>query len=206
MVSLDNLLGKTTDFQLGISINDSSDLKFIFESNRIHYIELCIPVVQIKYFNDNLNFFQDAFSLEKDVLIDLVNYEAYFVVNPDKNNKNKKGEIIKKDTYISSLFKPDVVKVDVLTGGEAIKYLINECANETNKRFLNFLIMESLPIYYVIPKYPNSNLLEYYDNIIYRNNRIPKLIELKAPEPIKIFEEKGFQNKINELINLLLSK
>ena len=71
---------------------------------------------------------------------------------------------------------------------------------------LNFLIMESLPIYYVIPKYPNYNLLEYYDNIIYRNNRIPKLIELKAPEPIKIFEEKGFQNKINELINLLLSK
>lgn len=48
MVSLDNLLGKTTDFQLGISINDSSDLKFVFESNRIHYIELCIPVVQIK--------------------------------------------------------------------------------------------------------------------------------------------------------------
>lgn len=204
MINVNNVLKRSSNFQLGISIKDSIDLKFIFESSGMHYIELYVPVVQIKYLQDNLKFFLDVFNLEEDKLRTLINCESYIVVNPKENNEFKKGDVIKKSTYINLINESGIGVVDALSGGEAIKYLIDECATDENRRFLNFLLMDILPIYYVSPKYPNVNLLEYYDAITVCNQRIPKLIEKKAPELILIHEKMMLQKKFNELINVLL--
>lgn len=204
MINVNNVLRRSSNFQLGISIKDTSDLKFIFESSGMHYIELYVPVVQIKYLQDNLNLFLDTFNLEEKKLKALINCEAYIVVNPKENTEFKKGDVIKKSTYINLINESGIGVIDALSGGEAIKYLIDEYATDENRRFLNFLLMDRLPIYYVSPKYPDINLLEYYNSITVCNRRIPKLIEKKAPELILIHEKMVLQKNFNELISVLL--
>ena len=204
MINVNNVLRRSSNIQSGLSIKETRDLEYLFKVNAMHYIELNVPVVQMKYFQDNINYFQDIFEIEKDKLKALIDFEAYIVINPKENNEFKKGDVIEKPVYIKLLNEQGIGIIDALSGGEAIKYLINQYATDENRRFLNFLILNILPIYYVCPKYPDINLLEYYNSIAVCNKRIPKLIEKNAPELIIIHEKKLLQRKFNELLNVLL--
>lgn len=169
MVNLNNVLSKSSNFELGESIIDRDQLKSIFEYMDIHYIDLCVPVVQIKYFENNRVYFAEVFDCDVDDLIDLINFNIYIVVNSKKIKRFSEGQILERTLYFKIINELVNDAIEALSGGEAIQYLINKYAKDENKRYLNLLLIDKLSIYYVCPKYPDVNLIEYYDYIIHRN-------------------------------------
>lgn len=208
MVNVNNVLRKPKFMEEGESIKNTSELRSVFEFDCLHYIDLYVPVLQVKYFTNNFSYFKKELNLDADdeQIFDLINCQAYIVVDPKNNQKYKEGEIIKSSEYSGLILSNSNEVIDALCGGEAIKYLVNKYSNDENRRYLNFLLIEKLPIYYVSPKYPEINLFDYYETIIYRNIRLPKLDETGAPELIKINEKRLLQRKVNELIKLLLNE
>ena len=163
-------------------IKTMDELREVYGKDVNHYIKLSIPTVNVLLLLENLDKFKNY---TKKQLINLTYYSGYLVINENEQYLSD----LEYNMYMSS----NKNKKNVLSGGLAIKYLINRIISEDNSQNIQDIIIENIYI-------STNNQLINYDHVINRNNRIDKLIELSAPDLIIKNEKRRIQELIDEIV------
>lgn len=162
---------------------------------RFGHIELVSPVIHIWYLPDLVK----ALEISQMDLEKVVYCESYLILDP-KESGLKKYQIIATEE-----FQEYRGKAEVATGAEAIKKALQEKEN-----YLQNMILQIIPI---IPPdlrpmietekgiFATSDLNDLYRRVINRNNRLKRLIEMKAPEVIAQNEQRMLQEAVDALLD-----
>ena len=145
-----------------------------------NYINLFIPTVNVLLLLENLDKIK---KYSKQQLLSLTYYYNHLLIGETDKLIND----LEYNIYTLSN------KKNLLSGGSAIKYIIEKNLVGNNAQHLRNIIIEDVYI-------STNNKLINYDNLINRNERISKLVELCAPELIVRNEKRSLQKLIDEIV------
>jgi hypothetical protein len=181
---------------------------------RFGHISLASPVVNPLYLKLVCEYLARRYHLDEDDLKDVI----YFKKRLGLDAKNvSKEPVITDDNDLSELnHKTNNEGVNYYDGGEAVLKLLDGLYERAtvNEMFGDWqnIIMQSLLILPpdrrpLVPigggRFATSDLNDFYRRVINRNNRLKKLIELRAPKPIMDAEKLVLQEAIDYLFDNL---
>src|SRR6186713_330497 len=186
---------------------------------RMGHIKLVVPVVHIWYFKSLPNKIGYLLGMSSKKLESIIYYERYVVIQPglrvDKGQNT--GDLLARidlDGLSFSLRNAAANETSQQRKADALKRLsVVEAFRDANLRIQNrpeWMVMQYIP---VIPpelrplvpldggRFASSDLNDLYRRVIIRNNRLKRLLEIKAPEVILRNEKRMLQEAIDSLFD-----
>src|SRR5499427_2752292 len=182
---------------------------------RLGHIELAVPVSHIWFFKGVPSRIGHLLDMSIRDLERILYYESYVVIEPGKTGF-KKREIITEDQYNEVMDEqPDSglkakMETSVQRKKELLKRLrIVEAFRHSGNR-PEWMILECVPVLPpdlrpLVPleggRFATSDLNDLYRRVINRNNRLKKLMDIKAPEVILRNEKRMLQEAVDALFD-----
>ena len=170
------------------------------------HIKLPYPVVNVQYLFGTKPILPRLLGMSRSDLESVVYCSSYVVTDPGKT-KAAYRQIIAIDD--APVFQEKYAGVTLMTGAEAISFLLEK----EHIQEKDCIILHMLPVVPVSLRYKKITRkdhteiwthysIEYlYDRLVFGRNRLIKLIELKAPDPILLNEKRMLQEYVDTLIN-----
>ena len=170
------------------------------------HIKLPYPVVNVQYLFGTKPILPRLLGMSRSDLESVVYCSSYVVTDPGKT-KAAYRQIIAIDD--APVFQEKYAGVTLMTGAEAIACLLEK----EHIQEKDCIILHMLPVVPVSLRYKKITRkdhteiwthysIEYlYDRLVFGRNRLIKLIELKAPDPILLNEKRMLQEYVDTLIN-----
>src|SRR6186713_3135805 len=184
---------------------------------RLGHITLATPVSHVWFFKGLPSRIGHLLDISLRDLERVLYFEAYVVVEPG-DTELKQNQLLTEDLYRKAREEHGLVKFRAQMGAEAstqkkLKYakrlkVVDSFRKSTNKP--EWMILDVIP---VIPpelrplvpldggRFATSDLNDLYRRVINRNNRLKKLIELKAPDVIIRNEKRMLQEAVDALFD-----
>lgn len=180
------------------------------ESMKMGHIALAAPILNIQYFKGRKPLVAGKLGMTAKDVEKVTYFSAYIVTEPGDTPLSYKQILTEKE--LADFVDQYHDAFQVMTGAEAIEYLlIKERAEDLEKMILRTLPVIPLCMRYIYESkeeascnqehYTPTYLNNLYNNVIMRNNRLRKLLELGAPSLIVKNEKRMLQESADILIN-----
>src|SRR5471030_897270 len=179
---------------------------------RLGHIELASPCSHVWFFKGLPSRIGHLLDITLRELERVLYFEAYVVVDPGDGTGLNRGEVMT-DEKKRALDQEHPGKFIAMMGAEGIKELLKKVDVESFRKSGNkpeWMILDVIP---VIPpelrplvpldggRFATSDLNDLYRRVINRNNRLKKLLELRAPEVIVRNEKRMLQEAVDALFD-----
>src|SRR6266403_1603070 len=172
---------------------------------RLGHIDLASPCSHVWFFKGLPSRIGHLLDIPLRELEKVLYFESYIVIDPGDVKELKERELLSDERY-RELARDFPAQFVAKMGAEAIKELlsmvnIEELAVELRRRMREETSQQKKLKYSKRLKVATSDLNDLYRRVINRNNRLKKLMELRAPEVIVRNEKRMLQEAVDALFD-----